>query len=199
MNLTGLSSHEQDASISGIQDAEEPGDLDFILVSSQQAVARQIERGERPQRDRGRRDDRRRVAGQDDATARIDDDVRRMIVKPDPAANYRTAFIQINDGYWRTPKTITLGTTKYQVYRYSDSFGQTGVHDSVQPAALDYSMAGPGLATHGRGLYSIRVPRDGEVRLNTRMATRPLRPEEAPKGCMPTLLAWLRSLRGGGG
>ena len=83
------------------------------------------------------------------------------------------------------------------MYRYSDSFGYTGVHDSVQPAELDYVMQGPGLHDAGQGLYQVTVPRDGEVRFRTRLTT--LRPDKTAKGCLPALLRWLRKLLGGRG
>lgn len=80
-------------------------------------------------------------------------------------------YLWITEGYRKTESTLTIEGTTYDVLDDGPgAFGYVGTHVGAADS-LKWQLTGPGLQHRGNGVYSIPVPHNSAVRINTRVWT----------------------------
>jgi hypothetical protein len=162
-----LSSHEEDAEISGKGFPAPPSgtDHDFVLnVYKVQLISlRDLTGGGGPGGNL-------RSAAASGGSANITE-LERQIYERQAASNgVVTSWVWVTDGYRRTGGGLTINGKKFENYQPVGSFGYAPSHEG-RAKDLTYSLTGPGLQPLGNNRYGLKVPDGGVARIHTKLET----------------------------
>lgn len=198
MDFVNLSSHEDEAEISGAGYPPPPDGQaahDFLLFTRcREMVVREIA-------ERSKEIDPETLALLQAALANANPDDRApqdapMLRTAMSARAVRTAWwadhkvlLWITEGFRRTGRTLTIGTRTAMVLDEDPgAFGIVATHQGVGDL-VGWSLSGPGLVAYAPGITGIRVPPGGRVRLRVKLeAGREVRPgdqSDLPRGQLP--------------
>jgi hypothetical protein len=196
MIVKPMSVVEEDAEISGEDYPPLPvgeTDFDMLLFTSQMAIPRLRQ----DVRDRDRESpiyrliyssrEQKRPVNIGEYLKALQAEIIR-ILKTITNVEYR--YIWITDGYRKTGRTITINGTRYPNYDSTGSFGVIGTHKGPISGWNNQlsEIEGQGHVEGGKkGVYRVRVPVDGSVKLRVRLEA------DEKLGCLVALIIWLES------
>ena len=177
MNFVDLSSEEREATVSG-NGYDEPADgsdhHDFIMFTRcRKIVVKDLIRGEAKVGPEtvalvgGAL-----LAARDVPSPDHNVDVthaRAVTTRSQTQWDNSVVYLWINEGFRRTGKTLTVNGIKTEIldHRPAD-FGLAAHHVGLNDD-LSWEFAGPGIAQYRPGVYQLRVPHKGELKLKTKL------------------------------
>jgi hypothetical protein len=98
-------------------------------------------------------------------------------------------------GYRRLDESLTIDGKTYETWHPAPGeFGYVGTHDDPTHE-LSYELTGGGLKQLADGVFELKVPHNGSVKINTKVAVGPAKPKPTPStGCLGALLAFLAAI-----
>jgi hypothetical protein len=100
-------------------------------------------------------------------------------------------WIWIVQGYRRTGRSLNIGGRDFEVLDNSPgAFGTIAHHEGVD-AVFTSELSGGGIQNLGGNIHALRVPHNGSVEIETRIAATTVAPGG---GCLTVFLAWFRGL-----
>jgi hypothetical protein len=127
---------------------------------------------------------------------------RTLAIAPSREPTVAVVWLWIVHGYRRTGMTLEIEGTKYELLDDSPgAFGAVATHDDATDV-FGYQLSGKGLEHLGRNSYSLRVPQNGSVTIDTQISADT---QNGASGCLPigplvklwrALVNWIKKLLG---
>jgi hypothetical protein len=165
MDFEHLSEFERDAEISGVGYYPPPGGKhDFILFThTRQILVPDYGEG---------------------------GDIHARVAVVAPTRQFKRIWVWILEGYRRTGKSIEIDKRTFEILDDTPgSFGFVLTHDGPEADVLTHELTGGGIKAVGDRMYTLKVPHDGAVTINTKLKAAPIPPgkDTTGDGC----LGWL--------